>query len=97
MQCGPCCLPYLFVEKLLSIVIGYVSEGMRLLNLLPIWDKKFLALYQLEVQFLSHMLEILPSFYCVYLHATKENVFMCRNLNYLLDSKKCYVITWLHL
>lgn len=97
MQCGPGCLPYLFVEKLLSIVIGYVSEGMRLLNLLPIWDKKFLALYQLEVQFLSHTLEILPSFYCVYLHATKENVFMHRNLNYLLDSKKCYVITWLHL
>lgn len=79
MQRRHCCLPYLFVEKLLSIVIGYVSEGTRLLNIFPISDKKFLVLYQLQVQCLSHMLEILSSFYCVYLHATKENVFMDRN------------------
>lgn len=88
MQCGPCCLSCLFVAKLLSIVTGYVSEGIGLLNILPILDKKFLALYQLGVQFLSYVLEILLSFYCVYLCATKEDVFMDGNNKVkLLDSK----------
>lgn len=63
-----------FFEKLLIIVVGFVSEGIRLLNILPVLDKKFPTL-QLEVQFLLQMLEILSFFNSVNFHATKENVF----------------------